>query len=83
MSRYFNTEGYCNPEEHYMVNIDHILSVIKKRFVDRGSYFIINRGRQYGKTTTLRALGEYLKKDYLVLFMDFQNISTENFLNET
>ena len=47
--------------------------------MDRGKYFVINRGRQYGKTTTLMALTEYLKDDYIVLAMDFQMMSSANF----
>lgn len=62
MQRYFNTEGSCNPKEHYMVRLDERLDRIKRLFVDRGKYFVINRGRQYGKTTTLQALAEYLKQ---------------------
>ena len=56
MERYFNTEGICWPDLHYMVPLDERLEKIKGLFVDRGKYFIINRGRQYGKTTTLQAL---------------------------
>lgn len=82
MQRYFNTEGVCNPKKHYMVNLDNRLEQIKSRYVERGSYFVINRGRQYGKTTTLRALADYLKMEYLVVSMDFQMISTKNFENE-
>lgn len=82
MRRYFNTEGLCKPNEHYMVRLDDRLEKIKSLFVDRGKYFIINRGRQYGKTTTLRALAEYLKDDYLVVSMDFQMMSTASFENE-
>ena len=82
MERYFNTEGLCVPEEHYMVRLDDRLSRIKQQFVDRGKYFVINRGRQYGKTTTLRALAKYLKDDYLVISMDFQMLSTASFENE-
>ncbi len=74
--RYFNTEGVCKPREHYMVRLDGRLEKIKRLYVDRGKYFVINRGRQYGKTTTLRALEEYLKEDYIVVSMDFQGIST-------
>ena len=59
MTRYFNTEGLCIPEEHYMVRLDDRLEKIKRLYVKRGKYFVINRGRQYGKTTTLRALKEY------------------------
>lgn len=82
MQRYFNTEGSCNPKEHYMVGLDNRLYKIKSFFVDRGKYFIINRGRQYGKTTTLRALERYLQKDYIVLSLDFQEIGTEGFADE-
>ena len=82
MERYFNTEGLCVPKEHYMVRLDERLHDIKRFFVDPGKYFIINRGRQYGKTTTLRALAEYLKEDYLVIPMDFQRISSANFADE-
>lgn len=77
--RYFNTEGVCRPDEHYMVRLDDRLDKIKRLYVDRRKYFVINRGRQYGKTTTLRALKEYLKDEYFVVSMDFQGISTEEF----
>lgn len=82
MRRYFNTEGLCKPNIHYMVNLDNRLDKIKRLYIDRGKYFIINRGRQYGKTTTLRALAEYLKNDYRVISLDFQGISTEEFKSE-
>ena len=67
MRRYFNTEGRCKPDIHYMVRLDDRLDKIKRLYIDQGKYFIINRGRQYGKTTTLMALAEYLKDDYTVL----------------
>lgn len=79
--RYFNTEGLCRPEEHYMVRLDDRMEQIKKLLVDRKKYFVINRGRQYGKTTTLRALERYLKDDYIVLSLDFQEMETGNFAN--
>lgn len=82
MERYFNTEGLCEPDVHYMVRLDDRLEKIKRLFVNRGKYFVINRGRQYGKTTTLRALAGYLKDSYLVVSMDFQMLSTSNFENE-
>ena len=80
MLRYFNTEGSCKPDEHYMVKLDDRLEYIKKMLVDRKKYFVINRGRQYGKTTTLRALEEYLKDEYVVLSLDFQEIGSEDFV---
>ena len=81
MERYFNITGCCNPQEHYMVNLDSRLAQIKK-MVDRGQYFSINKGRQYGKTTILKALREYLKNDYVVISMDFQFVSTLEFATE-
>ena len=38
---------------------------------------MINKKRQYGMTTTLKALVEYLKEDYF--FIVFHMISTANF----
>ena len=64
-----------------MVRLDSRLKRIKEEYVDYGSYFVINRGRQYGKTTTLAALEDYLKDDYIVLSIDFQQIGTEDFAN--
>ncbi len=51
----------------------------KKEYVDEGSCFVINRDRQGGKTTTLQALTKYLEMDYLVLFLDFQNMRSKIF----
>ena len=51
MSKTFNVNGICYPNEHYMVNIDSKLAQIKQ-LVDEKKYFVINRARQYGKTTT-------------------------------
>lgn len=82
MGRKFNTEGQCDPKIHYMVSLDKRVQEIKERYVDQGSYFIINKGRQYGKTTTLWALEEYLKDDYLVVSMDFQGITTAEYEDE-
>lgn len=82
MGRYFNTEGLCDPKYHYMVRLDSRLRQIQERYIDRGSYFVINRGRQYGKTTILRALAEYIKSGYAVVSLDFQGIGAEDFVNE-
>ena len=64
-----------------MVDIRAKLDEIKE-MVDRGDYFTINRARQYGKTTTLRALGRFLEKEYLVLSLDFQILSHADFKDE-
>ncbi len=81
MNRYFNITGCCNPREHYMVNLDSRLAQIKE-MIDKGQYFSINKGRQYGKTTILKALREYLKSEYVVISMDFQFVSTSEFATE-
>ena len=80
MKRSFNITGACNPQEHYMVNLDSRLAEIKK-MVDAGKYFVINRGRQYGKTTTLKVLEQYLSEQYIVIRMDFQFLDASDFEN--
>ncbi len=79
MKRRFNINGSCNPTRDYMVDIDDRLKKIKENYVDYGSYFVMNRGRQYGKTTTLQLLADYLSKDYFVFSLDFQEMPDEKF----
>lgn len=79
MPKEFNITGSCYPEEHYMINLDTRLAKIKEQLIDTGKYFSINKGRQYGKTTTLQALGKFLSKDYIVISMDFQFLDFEDY----
>lgn len=82
MGKVFNITADCKPNLHYMVDLSSRLEQIKS-YVDRGEYFTINRARQYGKTTTLRALREYLKREYYVVSMDFQvQMSNAKFRSE-
>ena len=81
MAKIFNVNGDCKPNLHYMVNISERLRQIKN-MVDEGQYFTINHARQYGKTTTLRALEEFLQKEYTVVSLDFQRMSYADFENE-
>ena len=81
MGKIFNTSGDCRPTLHYMVNIENRLAEIKE-MVDRGDYFTINRARQYGKTTTLKALKYYLREEYVVVSLDFQGLSHQDFETE-
>ena len=81
MAKVFNVTGACIPDEHYMVNIDDRLRAIKE-LVDSGKYFTINRARQYGKTTTLLALEQYLQEDYYAISLDFQMFGAGEFENE-
>ena len=81
MKKYFNVSAACSPDLHYMIDLTDRLRSIKS-MVDSGQYFTINRARQYGKTTTLQALGEFLKTEYKVVSLDFQMISHAEFESE-
>ena len=76
----FNTTAVCIPEKHYMVDISERVKDIKK-LVDAGKYFIINRARQYGKTTTIEGLYRALQDQYIVISLDFQDIEDGSFIN--
>ena len=79
MAKVFNVTGNCIPRLHYMVDLTSRLKAIKG-MIDAGQYITFNRGRQYGKTTTLMALEQYLSDEYYVLNMDFQSeMSTSEF----
>ena len=79
--RTFNTTGLCVPEEDYMVDITDRLNIMKE-MIGEGQYFTINRGRQYGKTTTLAALERYLQNEYYIVSMDFQDFGQSSFETE-
>ena len=81
MKKVFNVSADCKPNLHYMVDISERLQKIKS-LIDRGEYFTINRARQYGKTTTLWALRQYLKEEYNVLSTNFQRMSSAVFYDE-
>lgn len=81
MAKRFNTTGACLPARHYMVDLTSRLNAIKE-MIDNGDYFTINRGRQYGKTTTLLSLVTWLKSDYEVVFLDFQRMGSAAYENE-
>ena len=78
MRKRFNTTGVCIPARHYMVDIAAKLDAILPMVAD-GDYFVINRPRQYGKTTTLFLLEQRLRQDaeYLPILMSFEGISSE------
>ena len=82
MRKKFNVTGVCNPKLHYMVNIDKNLQQMKD-MIEEGDYFVINRARQYGKTTTLCMLDNFLCGEYLVVHLDFQMLGDEDFASET
>ena len=76
----FNITGTCFPHKHYMVDTSKKLSAIM-RYVEYGEYFIINRPRQYGKTTTLVLLEHKFeqKEEYLPISISFEGIGDAPF----
>ncbi|MCI8925052.1 MAG: ATP-binding protein [Lachnospiraceae bacterium] len=81
MRKCFNVTGACYPDENYMVDIEKRLCEIKA-LVDEGKYFVMNRARQYGKTTVLWALQQYLQPEYVPVLLSFQKLSTADFESE-
>jgi predicted AAA+ superfamily ATPase len=75
MEREFNITGLCFPEDHFMADVSHKLRDTLT-MIEKGKYFIINRPRQYGKTTTMHTLENMLQKtdDYLALNISFEGI---------
>ncbi|MHB9927173.1 AAA family ATPase [Clostridium botulinum] len=83
MKKRFNVTGTCIPEKHYMVDISKKLDSILE-LVYNEEYFIINRPRQYGKTTTLYLLNRYLKtsNEYIPIKISFEGIGDLIFEDE-
>ena len=76
----FKTTGLCNPKKQYMVDIKDKLEKVKA-LIKNEEYFIINRPRQYGKSTLLFALKKELSKRYVVISISFEGIGDESFKN--
>lgn len=73
MSKVFTVTGKCIPAKNYMVNIDERIREIRKMVEDE-KYFCINRGRQYGKTTTLSLLKKNLEDKFTVFSISFEGL---------
>ena len=80
MRKRFNVTGTCIPGRHYMVDTSYKLDTIIE-LIETEEYFIINRPRQYGKTTTLYLLEQRLNKmeGYLPIKISFESIDTESY----
>ncbi|MCL2282967.1 MAG: AAA-like domain-containing protein [Fibromonadales bacterium] len=77
--REFNVTGLCIPSMHYMADTSEKIRQIMA-MVEKGQYFTINRGRQYGKTTTLAFLENDLpKKGYTVISVSFESVDDRVF----
>ena len=81
MEKEFNITGTCIPDMHYMVDTTKKLNDVIQ-LINKGKYFIINRPRQYGKTTTLFMLEKKLKEmeGYFPIKISFEAIDTESYL---
>lgn len=80
MKKRFNYTGVCVPEKHYMVDIsDKIRRIFK--MIEAGDYFVINRPRQYGKTTVVHMLNRFLKTraDYFPINISFEGIDAPTY----
>ncbi|MCQ2251372.1 MAG: AAA-like domain-containing protein [Bacteroidales bacterium] len=75
----FNTTGICIPSKHYMVDISRQVEEACV-WVRKGTYFTINRGRQYGKTTTLGLLKKKLTAEGMCVFsISFEGADNAHF----
>ena len=79
--RRFNVTGICVPEMHYMVDISNKIEQIFK-LVENKDYFTINRGRQFGKTTTIGRLRKRMPDDYICISISFQYSQDKMFADE-
>jgi len=64
-----------------MVDINNKLEQISE-LIENEFYFTINKPRQYGKTTTLNELVNFIKDKYLVISISFEGIGDDVFQNE-
>jgi hypothetical protein len=67
------------PNDHYMVDLNQRVREIERTLVEKGKYFTINRARQYGKTTMLRMLEQYLSARYVTLRISFEGLDAAVF----
>ncbi|MCQ2974144.1 MAG: AAA-like domain-containing protein [Bacteroidales bacterium] len=77
MSKEFNITSACNPYKNYMVDISNKFNQVKK-MIDDARYFVINRARQFGKTTMLYTINQRLGEDYLVLRISFESMDDKS-----
>jgi hypothetical protein len=83
MEKKFNVTGICRPAKHYMADISHKLGDTLD-MVNEGLYFIINRPRQYGKTTMLYTIASELRRQgsYDVFNISFEGVGDMVFTDE-
>ncbi len=64
-----------------MVDVTERVAIIHK-MIAQGDYFCINRGRQYGKTTTLEAISRQLSDEYCIFRISFEVLPDSSFGEE-
>ena len=83
MIKRFNITGNCDAKKHYMADVSKKLEQVYA-MVEFGDYFIINRPRQYGKTTTLFTIADkYINStEYAVICISFEGVGDAAFATE-
>jgi AAA-like domain len=82
MAKKFNVTGTCFPEEHYMADVSKKMDATYS-MIEEGEYFIINRPRQYGKTTTIYTMMDRLiPANYAVFNISFEGLGDVIFTDE-
>jgi DNA polymerase III delta prime subunit len=84
MKRFFNTTGFCNPDDHYMVNP--LRGILKELYalIEKKQYFLIHAPRQTGKTTLLHALAHQINQEgkYIASVMSVEQAGVPSFTIE-
>lgn len=62
-----------------MVDVSKKLDKIEE-MISKGQYFVMNRPRQYGKTTTIYLLEQRLKEEYLIISCSFEGLGNNFFM---
>ncbi len=81
MKKKFNVTGTCISDKHYMVDITNKINIIID-LIQNGDYFVINKPRQYGKTTTLHVLEARCTLNYNILSISFEGSGDGLFSSE-
>ncbi|MBI5512902.1 MAG: AAA-like domain-containing protein [Deltaproteobacteria bacterium] len=73
MRPYFNIAGPCIPGEHYLLPPERRLAHVREH-IEEGRYFVLQAGRQTGKTTSMQWLTEHLnaRGDHAAAWVDLQ-----------
>jgi len=81
--REFNITGSIIPEEHYCVDLTPQINNLR-RLVEKRTYFVINRPRQFGKTTALNFLAQSLQASgkYAPVLISFQGFTQRSHITE-